>query len=310
MNRRTALIAAIILLSLSIIAVTGCGGRKSLSHLTARELYTEGLKRYNDNKYLYAIDYFQAIVFNFPGESLVDTAQYYLALSYLGNKDYKLASVEFNRLIQNYPLSVYATHSQFMSAVCLYESAPGHYGLDQSDLRAAVRQMEEFVIDHPESELIPQVQEYINTGRYKLARKLYESAVLYYRIRAYEAAKIYFQQVVDDYTDTEFGPEAVFYIAKCDFERRDFEKAKGGFSNFVAVFPDHGLASEARPLIATSAFRSAEQAFEKGQTLEALKGFRAFLEEFPNDKRAPKARDYLDRLPAADTTALHSHEHR
>ncbi|MCB2201858.1 outer membrane protein assembly factor BamD [bacterium] len=298
MTHRTAALTTIFLLALSIITVVGCGGRQSLSNLTARELYTEGLQRYNDHKYAYAIEYFQTIVFNFPGESLVDTAQYYLALSYLGNKDYKLASVEFNRLIQNYPLSVYATHSQFMTAVCLYESAPDHYGLDQTDLKTSVKQMEDFIIDHPESELVPQVQEYIREGRQKLAHKLYSSATLYYRIRAYDAAKIYYQQVVDDYTDTEYGPDAVFYIAKCDFERKRFDDARTRFQNFVSIFPDHDLAAQARPLIADAAYLDAELAYNQKKAQEAASKFRRFIEDFPSDERVDKARQYLDQLPA------------
>lgn len=307
MRHRTQVLFTLLLLTVSIAVITGCGGRKSLTNLSVRELYAEGLERYNGGKYLYAIEYFQAIVFNFPGESVVDTAQYYLALSYLGNKDYKLASVEFNRLIQNYPLSVYATHAQFMTAVCLYESAPDHHGLDQTDRKEAVKQMEDFIVDHPESELVPQVQEYIREGRNTLANKLYSAAVLYYRIRALDAAKIYFQQVVDDYTDTEYGPRAVFYIAKCDYERKNFSSAKLGFENFVAVFPDHELASEARPLVATAAFRDAEQAFEKGDQASAAAKLRAFIEAFPGDERVEKAQRYLEQLPAGEP-ALHSHE--
>ena len=286
----------------------GCGGRQSLTNKSARELYEGGLQRYNSGKYLYAIDYFQAIVFNFPGETIVDTAQYYLALSYLGNKDYKLASVEFNRLIQNYPLSVFATHSQFMTAVCLYESAPDNYRLDQSDRKTAVKQMEDFVIDHPESELVPEVQAYIKEGRYKLAHKLYSSAVLYYRIRALEAAKIYFQEVIDEYTDTEFGPEAVYYLGKCDFEQKNYDKARSELQNFVSVYPDHELAAEARPLIITAAFRDAEKAYKKGLTDAAAEKFRTFLQDFPNDKRAVKAQQYLDQLPPAQESARHSDE--
>ncbi|MBD3403564.1 hypothetical protein GF420_11760, partial [candidate division GN15 bacterium] len=84
MRLRDSIITVALLLVISGTAMLGCGGRPSLANMTADQLYEAGLKHYNEEKYLQSIDYFQAIVFNYPGESVVDTAQYYLALSYLG----------------------------------------------------------------------------------------------------------------------------------------------------------------------------------------------------------------------------------
>ena len=105
-----------ILLWLSIAAMVftiGCGSRPTLANLSAHELFDKGKEEYSQKHYLRAIEYFQAVVYNYPGESVVDTAQYYLALSYFGDKEYELAQVEFNRLVVNYPASVYFEHSIF-----------------------------------------------------------------------------------------------------------------------------------------------------------------------------------------------------
>lgn len=290
---------------IALTMITACGGRKTLTNLPARELYEKGMHEYENKKFYKSIDYFSAIVYNYPGESLVDTAQFYVGMSYFGQKEYKLASVEFNRLLQNYPSSVYATNAQYMKAVCLYEAAPGHYGLDQTDMDDALKQLEDFVIDNPESELVADAKVYIKEGRYRLARKAYEAAVVYVRIRALKAATIYFQRVVDEYTDTEFGPLAAYGIADVEYQLKHFDKASTQFDNFAKAFPDHELAAKAREMAEEAAYKDAEAAAKTGDSAAAAAKLQSYLSSFPNGDKADDARELLRQLPpvAADSTA-------
>lgn len=298
--------ATFILLGLTaLVAITACGGRKTLTNLPARELYEKGMQEYQNKKFYKSIDYFSAIVYNYPGESLVDTAQFYVGMSYFGQKDYKLASVEFNRLLQNYPSSIYAANAQYMKAVCLYEAAPGHYGLDQTDLDDALQQLEDFVIDNPESELVADAKVYISDGRLRLARKTYEAAVVYVRLRALKAATIYFQRVVDEYTDTEYGPLAAYGIADVEYQLKHYDKARTQFDNFATAFPDHDLAAKARQQAEESAYKDAAQAVKAGDIAEAATKLQAYLSSYPNGDKADDVREKLENLPpvAADSTA-------
>ena len=104
-----------------VLLADGCGGSKSLANMNAHQLFELGKKEYDKKKYLKAIELFQTVVYDYPGESIVDTAQYFLALSYFGNKEYELSAVEFNRLIVNYPSSAYFEHAIFMKAVSAFE---------------------------------------------------------------------------------------------------------------------------------------------------------------------------------------------
>jgi len=290
--------------AIGILSIVACGGRPVLNNLPAITLYERGMEKYQAEKYLDAIEYFQAIVYNYPGESVVDTAQYYLGLSYFGQKDYKLASVEFNRLLQNYPSSVYATNAQFMKAVCLFEAAPDHYGLDQTDLKEALKQLEDFVIDHPESELVPEAQAHIAEGRTRLAHKTYEAGLVYYRIRALNAAKTYYQEVVDEYTETEYGPLAAFGIAEADLALKNFKEARERFENFATAFPGHKLTPKARKKAAEAAYKDAAQALDQGEITEAATKLEYYLAAYPNGDKADKAREQLSNLPpVADSSA-------
>jgi outer membrane protein assembly factor BamD len=274
----------------------GCGGAKSLANLSPQELFAAGKEAYGREKYLKAIELFQTVVYNYPGETIVDSAQYYLALSYFGNKEYELAEVEFNRLIINYPSSPYFEHAIFMKAVSAFEATPKHYGLDQTALKDAIKQFEDFIIDFPESELVEDARKYLLAARTRLARKFYEAGIVYSRMRAFEAAKIYFQKVIDDYTDTEYAPKASYQYAEMEYKLGRYEEARRKFEDFKTVFPDHELAPKAAERAIEAAFKSCEKAFKEGDYALAEQRLQAFIANYPDNGRVKKADKYLEKI--------------
>lgn len=287
----------------SLALVAGCGGSKTKAVLSAQEGFRVGKDRYDHKKYLRAIEAFQQVIYNNPGDPIVDTAQYYLALSYFGEKDYALASVEFNRLVLNYPGSVYAAQSQFMRAVCTFENTPRNSGLDQSELGEAISQLEDFIVEHPESELVPDANKYLLRARNREARRFYQAAVVYTRIGAPAAAKIYYQKVVDDYTGSEYAPMATFGIAEEDMKLKAYDEARRRFENFVTVYPDHRLAPKAKKRAADAAFDAAKLAMKKADYAGASGKFETFKKDFPNDSRVKKADQYLQEIAGKTTSA-------
>ncbi len=278
--------------------MAGCGGKHTLNTLTSQELFDLGTQKYESKKYLSAIEHFQTLVYNYPGESIVDTAQYYLALSYFNSKEYDLANVEFNRLAVNYPASTYAEDAIFMKALCLYRGTSTHYGLDQSDLYISIKQFEEFIIDFPESNVIGDAQKYLLEAHTRLAKKEYNSGVVYDRIGTYKSAEMYFQKVIDEYTDTEYAPLATYGLAEMKFKLKEYHDAKVKFSDFLIVYTDHLLVEKANEYIEKSSFMSGEKAFKAEEFPKALEYFQEYMTEFPKSKHTKKASEYIEKLNA------------
>ena len=212
------------------------------------------------------------------------------------DEDYTLAQVEFTRLVNYYPSSVYVINAQFLKSVCLFESTPSHYGLDQTSVQESIRQFEDFLIDYPESEMIPQAQAYLRQARTRLAKKDFNAGLTYYRMGTYDAAEIYFQRVIDGYTDTEPAAQALYYLAEIEGKRKNYAEASRKYQNFVTVYPEHEWVGKARERAAKTAFKGAEAAFTNGDPARAKTEFEAFLSTFPDDKRADKARQYLEKI--------------
>ncbi|UCE24528.1 MAG: outer membrane protein assembly factor BamD [Candidatus Zixiibacteriota bacterium] len=295
--KRIITLAALLLLAVTLLTgFGGCGRKTVLANLTPHELFELGKEKYDNRRYIDAQQHFQAIVYNYPGESIVDTAQYYLALSYFGAKEYELAQVEFNRLVLNYPSSVYFEHAIFMKAVSFFEGTPRHYGLDQTDVETAIKQFEDFIIDYPEAEKVDEARQYLLVARTRLAKKYFNSAVVYNRMGAYKAAEKYYQKVIDDYTDTEFAPRATFYIAEMAYKQRRYDDASKGYEGFVAVFLEHELADEARRRAAEAAYKAGEKAFDRGDFATARERFESFVRNYPQHKKVDKAEEILHQI--------------
>ena len=281
-------------LLLLVAMLAGCGGKTNLAKLGARELFNLGMEKYQKGKYLDAIDAFQATIFNYPGESQIDTAQYYLALSYFANRDYVLGQVEFNRLITNYPASAFAPQAQLMKAVCFFKGTPKHYGLDQSDLQTAITQFEDFIIDYPESEAVPEANRYLKEARTRLAHKYYENGIVYVRLSDYAAARTYFQTVIDEDTNTEYAADATYQVAETYYRQKDWDKAHELFANFGAIWPEHPWIASAAERSCEAAFSGGEEAFKAGDSALARRRFERFRAACGQDAdKLKKVEEYL-----------------
>lgn len=289
---------AILILTLLSTAMINCGGKQSLSHMSARELFEYGKEKYDAGKYFRATEIFQTIIYDYPGETLVDTAQYYLAMSYYANDDHILGRVEFNRLINYYPSSVFVAHSVFMKAVCLFEGAPKHHGLDQSQVKESITEFEDFLIDFPESDFIPQVHAYLDQARSRIAQKDYDAAIVYFRMHAYKAAKIYFQLIIDNYTTTSLGGNSLYYIAKMDLENGMYDDARRGFDSFLSLHPEHKFVRKAKELRSEAAFEAARVPYKNGDLTAARAALGKFVADYPDSKQVDDAHELLGNIPA------------
>lgn len=257
MNMKKVIIS--LLLGVFTFVLFGCTSPPKGVLPTPGEQFQRAKKEYEKKRWLVAIDEFQKVIYNFPGATVVDTAQYYLALAYYGNKEYELAAVEFSRLMLNYPRSDFSDDAQFMSGVCYYKNSPGHFSLDQEDLTKAIAALEDFLIDHPDSPLAADARANISQARHKLAEKSFQNGLTYFKIYDYPASRVYFQLVIDDYTDTELAPKALYRLSESYFKENKFDQAKEKFDSFLSLYPDHELAVKADEYLVKIAEKNSDE---------------------------------------------------
>ena len=233
-----------------IFAVAGgCGGARTGDVLTAEGQFARAMEMYDRGKFFESAEEFQKVIYNYPGATNVDSAQYFLAMSYMKDKQYELAAVEFERLLKNYPRSEFAVEARFRIAYAYFRAAPKNPGLDQAEVKRSVKLLEEFLIDYPDSPFADEARKALQESASRLARKYYDSAVVYTRIGAWRSAEIYFQYVLDNYAESSFAEPALLGKARALFKQGKWDDAAATANTFLATYPDSKKRKDAENIL-------------------------------------------------------------
>ena len=237
-----------VILSLLIPLLLFCGSQKVRPIPSAEEQFQIAKREYQKKDWSEAVIEFQKLIFNYPGFARADSAQFLLAMSYFKDKEYPLAAGEFNRVVSSFPTSPLTDDALFYTGVCALEQSPGAH-LDQRSTYLAVERLEIFLEEHPESELVPQAKEKLFEARFKLAEKTYKTGELYVKMKDYDAALIYLNEVLNLYGDTDWAAKALFLIGELYSKQKKFDEATKTFQEFVEKYPQDKLTNKAKKKI-------------------------------------------------------------
>ena len=216
--------------------------------------YEKAVEYYQKKDYFRAIQLFDELLTYFRGTEKSEEIYYYYAYSHYGKGDYVLASYYFNNFSNTFPRSKYTEETMFMSAYCQYLDSP-KYSLDQANTISAIKGMQSFVNAYPQSKRVGEANEVIDKLRYKLQKKSFEAAKLYFTIEEYNAAITGFNAHLKDYPDSQFKEEAYFLIVKSFYiyatksvdskKKERFVSTTESYDTFAALFPSSSYKKEA-----------------------------------------------------------------
>lgn len=145
-----------------------------------------------------AIEIFTRVIENSTYGPLAPKAQYKLGLVLKSLMRYYEAEDAFNKVISNYPDSEWAEPSKFQIASCR-ASLSRSPDYDQGAAREAKDKFEQFVREHPDAVLSGDAEKNIEELRQKEAEGSFNIAFFYEKQRAFEAARIYYQDIISNY---------------------------------------------------------------------------------------------------------------
>ncbi len=192
--------------------------------------FNEGQKAFEKKRCIEASEHFQRLVSNFPGSQRVAEAQYLLAESFYCGRDYVNAAFEYQRLIDIYPASQWSDDAQFKIGESYFNQAR-RAELDQKETFEALTAFRNFIEDNPSSPLIDTARERITECRDRLAKKIFKGAYLYQRQGYLEAARISYQDVLRDYSDTSWYYHTLFRLG-------EIERAEGNTDQAVQFWKE------------------------------------------------------------------------
>ena len=158
-----------------------------------------------------AIEIFGKVVENSTYGPLAPQAQYKLGLVLKGLMRYYEAEEEFNKVVTRYPDSERSAAAKIQIASCRANLSKG-YAYDQGSAQEAKEKFEEFVRDHPDAVLSLDAEKNIGQIREKEAEASYNIALFYEKQKAFDSAKIYYNNIVNNYAQSPWAEKAAIKL--------------------------------------------------------------------------------------------------
>ena len=237
----------ILILILFSLVIWGCGESVNTVNMSPQDRLAYAVKLYNDEDYELAVNEFSSIVLQFPGNALVDSAQYYTGMTRFKRKEYILGAYEFSKLIKNMLASKLIAESQYMLAECYYKLSPD-YTLDQKYTRSAIKEYQAYIDFFPTSDKVPDAEVKIRELNENLAHKEYNAAYIYSKLEYYRASLKYYDNVVEIYHDTKYAPLAMYDKTQLLISRGRNSDALIEINKFIQRYPSNYLIKEMQDL--------------------------------------------------------------
>jgi outer membrane protein assembly factor BamD len=203
--------------------------------------------KYDHKDYMDAIDDFSFIKVKFPGTNISDRVEYYLGDSYYNKKEYILSAYEFETLLKNYPLSTLIPQARYKLGLCYYQLSP-KYSLDQDYTIYAISELQSFVEAYPGDKNVPDAESKLHELRNKLAYKDFRTAEIYMKMDDYKSASIYYNNVYENYIDSDWAEAAMLGHAEALINSYKYNEAGKVLDKFYKLFPNSKLKSQANKL--------------------------------------------------------------
>jgi len=195
-------------------AVGGCAARpQNLTLLSPDDMYGRAVAAMESRDFDEAIGLLDLFVIQYLGDPRAPEARMLLGDAHMEKREYATAAVHFQRLINDYPLHPRVLEARFRTCDAYYLLSP-RPPLDQEYTVSALAHCESLAAYYPGTEEANSANVRVAELREKLAAKSFNTAMHYFRRRAYDAAVVYFLQVVDQYPNSSVAPTALEQLAE------------------------------------------------------------------------------------------------
>jgi outer membrane assembly lipoprotein YfiO len=155
-----------------------------------------------------AIEIFTKVIENSSYGPLAPSAQYKLGLILKSLARFYEAEEAFNKVISSYPDSKWTEAAKFQIASCRAAVSKGS-DYDQGATREAKDKFEEFVKEHPDAALSREAENNIAQLKEKEAESNFNIGRFYEKQKAYGAAKVYYEDIIENYPKSVYAAKAL-----------------------------------------------------------------------------------------------------
>lgn len=210
-------------------------------------IISQAVKDYQAKKYSKVKTSLDNVKTNCNGSPHMDSAYFYLGMSYLQTKMYFEARSELERVVSDFPDSPLFYEAKFRAALAVFLQAhPSNR--DQKETVEAVGLFNDILEVYPSCPVADSVKYYLNEAIDKLAEKDYNNAQFYEKMGEYEAAIVYYKSFVTQYPDSKFADQAKLTTAELFVKLNRKSEAADAISELLQNGKNKAVAAKAKDL--------------------------------------------------------------
>lgn len=244
-----------ILLLFLITLSSACNNYNKLLKSTNYELKLEKANHYYEKKnYVRAQQLYEELIPVFKGSDKSEEIYYRYTWTHFYTGDYALAQFHFKNFVRQFPESPKTEECYFMNGYCYYLNSPP-YSLDQTATINAIKEMQGFIDNFPESNFIDSANVIIDKLHHKLEKKEYEILKQYRMLDDYKAVITAGNNFQKDYPDSEYNEEVQFWVIEAYYllginsipekKKERLEKVVEYYLKFVDLHPQSKFLNQA-----------------------------------------------------------------
>ncbi len=197
--------------------------------------FKEALRLLEKEKFISAQDILNRLAIRASHTDMGDNIQYHLGESYFLNEEYQLAIIEYDKLVRRMGFSPLVEQARWRICECYVAMSPKYY-LDQVSSEKAIDKLQEFLEDYPYSDQKISANNTVQNLRNKLGEKAIGAGILYIKLGAYDSAILAFEQMLEDFYDTEYVSEAHLGIIRSYSAMEKVDEVEKYYQSFKHVF--------------------------------------------------------------------------
>ncbi|HEU0015874.1 MAG TPA: outer membrane protein assembly factor BamD [Longimicrobium sp.] len=237
---------------LAAAALQGCAVFRAPPQLTPETAYTRGMEAAQGGRWRRAADLLgQFTQAASPGDPRLRDALMTLGRAHLETRDYITAGADYLRVVTEYPTDPAAIQARF--GICdAYHRLSPRPQLDQEYTLTGIAYCDSYAQLYPATPEAENARVWVVEMREKLAVKALLNGSFYMRRALYDAAVVYFNEVLQDYPQSASVPGALLGLVQAYGRMGYREEEQAARERLLREFPQSEQARSLAPAADTS----------------------------------------------------------
>jgi outer membrane protein assembly factor BamD len=216
---------------------------------SAEALFDEGMRNFNDKRYVRAIDNFSKLRTDFPFHPQMMQVELKIADAYYLNQQYPEAITAFKEYQSMHPTNEqipFVTLRLGQSYFDQFSAADR----DQKNTEIAKGYFENVITAYPKSPEAAEAREKLAKCLEYLAEHEFNIAEFYFKQEKYPAARDRFEEIVRKYKDTPTAVKSLFYLGESYRNEKNAIRATLAYEALIQHYPKTQFAADAKVQLA------------------------------------------------------------